>query len=1572
MLKSSPEKEEHSQLINDPDLYNPHERLGFVKWTRVFAVPIILASFVQTALSIFLSVLHPTALSISLAVGGGLFFAVSILALVWANKTKKALIDEDHALGQAAPSSGLTSVLFFLSFFLAASTLVFLAAIYSHQGWNADYFQAAVSDPAAWASVFGDFTAEDVSSFFYNAHMFIAGSTLACLFYFLLVSRSAFKFLDFGNRSMSLLVFISNTLQLAAGLSLIYYSKNLQQFNNHEHITANFPLWNLSALYVTGIAISAITLLTFIVNWRKWRIGFFFIAFLLLIIFVLLINFTGFAYRHARYTYNHYESEAYCPGRLGAADIQDLSNHGCPSKYVVVNNTVSLDCDNAWVGTLWEQDVGVAASKQKHQQGCLNEACCGVLADIYTADLYILAHLSLIATVLVGLVSIGTYYLWYINWLDYGITKSSKDLVWLLAKILLVGAFVGVYLAVPLSVPSEYGNSVVITPTSTDSITMISASDIGDNPCYQIGNVTLAFNTTACDNTACKGYTLLVYLLAKQAKWTTPETASGYEFIDPSAKSDAFPSADQNDGFLGLKGDPTSIQTALNSAITVCPITPGKDSTITVKVQQIKESSSSRRLLGVALNGTSTATVALGLQQNLTEVLRGTVGTEVRPGVWKGISSARVDLARVDGSYITYLYTDARGDFSVNMPKYAGNKPYLVKVVVTAAGYIPVTYSAQIGGFPRRASTELGFLELFRYNYSKVNTTTASKVVLAAASVTANTGLGNTSITVSFGNLTSTNGTNATVTVTAGNKTTTNTTTINATNKTNATNATNKTNVTNVTNKTNVTNATTANKTNVTNVTNKTNVTNVTNKTNVTNVTNKTNVTNVTNKTNVTNVTNKTNVTNATNVTNKTNVTNVTNKTNVTNVTNKTNVTNATTANKTNVTNVTNKTNVTNVTNKTNVTNATTANKTNVTNVTNKTNVTNVTNKTNVTNVSNKTNVTNVTNKTNVTNVTNKTNVTNVSNKTNVTNVTNKTNITNKTNVTNVTNKTNVTNVTNKTNVTNVTNKTNVTNVTNKTNVTNVTTTNKTTTTNVTEEPITPFTGPRLATIRIHVVSALDQSTLSNAHAYLYVGGDVTSVQNKSTYTETVQGNQIVFTGVRRGNYVLRVAHTHYIEHVRNLVVRGDSVNVTVALVPTAITNNTMEVILNIPDSQNFNLLANFQVDSNNACHVSASTSTCGGLSLFSETGQYESLKVNTYGQHYYLVYVRQFKQTSLQKTDKVSTNTSLPIFERLFLAANTTTTTTTTVTTTNVSNKTNVTNVTNKTNATNVTNKTNVTNVTNKTNVTNVTNKTNVTNATTANKTNVTNVTNKTNVTNATNRTNVTNVTNRTNVTNATNKTNVTNVTNKTNVTNITNRTNVTNATNKTNVTNITNRTNVTNVTNRTNVTNATNKTNVTNVTNRTNVTNATNRTNVTNATNKTNATNVTTTNKTNVTNVTTTTIYGQGNIGRVHKSANGTFPARPLTKSGAFLDIYLPGLDIVAARLNAPSQILKNIPEDETLTWLAFCMDGSVGPSSIRVINAYWDPKTDNSTVPNAQTICGPLYNQTALSTVEILADA
>jgi hypothetical protein len=91
------------------------------------------------------------------------------------------------------------------------------------------------------------------------------------------------------------------------------------------------------------------------------------------------------------------------------------------------------------------------------------------------------------------------------------------------------------------------------------------------------------------------------------------------------------------------------------------------------------------------------------------------------------------------------------------------------------------------------------------------------------------------------------------------------------------------------------------------------------------------------------------------------------------------------------------------------------------------------------------------------------------------------------------------------------------------------------------------------------------------------------------------------------------------------------------------------------------------------------------------------------------------------------------------------------------------------------------------------------------------------------------------------------------------------------------------------------------------------------------------------------------------VGNSSTGT--GTYLTQSGATIKVYLPGFNAAAFQFYAePYTWTDNqVTVDDNMVWLAFCMDGNVGPLSITPIADYWNGTLSTGTgfVPNSN-IC------------------
>ena len=1016
MLRAgSSDKEEQTKFISDIELNYPQERKWYLKWIKILAVPTTIALIVQVLASTLLWKHYPSALSISLCFEGLIFLLGTFLALIWTNNLEKTLIIDSHALGQSQMPTKLTKILFFLTAFFVVAALMFMVIVNVYRDWYEGYFQAAVSNPATWVKKYGNYTVDQVTNLYRNIIQILGGLHLAYLFFFHLVSRTAFKFLEFKNKSLSQLVFLATTFLLAAGLSMVYFAENLKFLNQANPHGTGFSNWTLDALSSTGIGVAVLAFLVFFFNWKKWRIGLLVSGLALLITFALLARYTAGAYRHAQSVHSYYESEANCAAKLGDTHMAELTKFGCPSKYVIVDGSVSTSCSNSWLGELWEKDIGIPAEQKAHQQGCLNEACCGVLANLYTVQLYIFSHVILLTTILAAMVTIGSYYLWYINWLDYGLVRSNRDLVWLGVKMGIVIAFVILLFGTRLEAPSRY-SQIAVNKDLNKTITPVNPEEIG-------------------------GQALYLFSLNSNAMRLRK---------DPVLQRDA----------EDLNGKMTSAR-------------------------------SNRRLISINDDDNKTITPVAGDSRhmlNTSEVLRGTVGTESAPGKLEGIDSAQIVIFGIDGAELASLKTGSNGDFSVALPKNSENKPEIIKATVTAKGYLPATYSSQIGGFPERNTTEMGCLELIKLPARVLPELVPKAPVLTNAS----DNMSNTSATSSNDNVKN-----------------------------------------------------------------------------------------------------------------------------------------------------------------------------------------------------------------------------------------------------------------------------------------------------------TAFS----ATVTVTVESAFDGSRLNNSYAYLYLEPKSLILQNEWVYPLDSPGDKLVFDHVQSGNLVLVVKSDGYISYTRNLVIRNEDTNITVALTPKNNGDHALQLLLNLPDKQDFTLHANFDVDDTNICFITTLFSNCGGISKFAEERQYESLHVSTFGKHYYLFYVRQLKQATLQP--------KWPDDEAFA------------------------------------------------------------------------------NITASSNSPTATDKMEKSIDNSSRNKVDVT--------------------------------------------------------------------------------ASVSEKPYANSANSIHTTITSPG-IGRTHQldSEFASSTPRPLSKSAVFLDIYLPGIDKLAARLYAPSQVPKNIPEDQTLTWLAFCMDGRVGPRSIKALNRYWDPYSSTGVLPNAVAICSPLYSQ------------
>lgn len=246
---------------------------------------------------------------------------------------------------------------------------------------------------------------------------------------------------------MSYLVFLGGVFFLVFGLGITYYADFAFGYEEYPQIRAHFPVWNVRALFVLGIAVTVLSFVAFLIDHQSWRVGFFVLSFLLLVVLVLLVNFTGYAYRNSRQTYEYYKGVTdaqVAHDRLYYVHVDAIQGYGCPVKYLPATT-----CGVADQVSQWETAATAPATLY-----CVNTACAGLNGQLYSDTLLNLSNFGLLATIAGCIVSIGCYYFWYVSWVDTARDKK-KDFIWLVIKALAIITFLVVFFAVDKTYVNE-------------------------------------------------------------------------------------------------------------------------------------------------------------------------------------------------------------------------------------------------------------------------------------------------------------------------------------------------------------------------------------------------------------------------------------------------------------------------------------------------------------------------------------------------------------------------------------------------------------------------------------------------------------------------------------------------------------------------------------------------------------------------------------------------------------------------------------------------------------------------------------------------------------------------------------------------------------------------------------------------------------------------------------------------------------------------------------------------------------------------------------------------------------
>lgn len=458
-----------------------------LKWLRRLSIAVIVLSVLQIILtSLHLAKSINTLLNLVGLLGGIAFLTFGILYYRWAKKAKKSgKAGKQKELLQPVESDERATRRFFLAGALLAIVAIALGVnFYVQRGYNLDANAAQYTSNEAWTwgNAYNTLRIEQVYRY---AYPILAGFQVLFALYFIFAARTTFRCLKFGNQAITTLVFIGALMTCIYGLNLLFVTSHAEGYNTYPQLHSHFQPWVLRSLIAISIAVVALSFITFLVNHRGWRVGFVLVGLLYIVSTLFLVSLVGPSFHHTRKIYQYYNGEAKDSSRaiafdrLHKVDERTVEAWGCPAKYLDASNCALGDRITRWetypknssselrdpnatktvepqpVTTLTftlEEDARALATTDPLY--CLNTACEGVNAQLYSDAFLNVSNFGLLTLLFSVLIVVGTGYFWYVNWIDRA-RKTSNDFWWALAMAIFTVATVAVLIFVDVPYIAE-------------------------------------------------------------------------------------------------------------------------------------------------------------------------------------------------------------------------------------------------------------------------------------------------------------------------------------------------------------------------------------------------------------------------------------------------------------------------------------------------------------------------------------------------------------------------------------------------------------------------------------------------------------------------------------------------------------------------------------------------------------------------------------------------------------------------------------------------------------------------------------------------------------------------------------------------------------------------------------------------------------------------------------------------------------------------------------------------------------------------------------------------------------
>jgi hypothetical protein len=414
-MENNPADNDQIPLRPESQVESSKEVFNFLLWLRRFTI----VSIPITIYQIVASAIHLSDCNSSLnkieVVESSLSF---VLILILLKRVISAFDSNNHLENLLEAGTKEQNLYFISTVFLAIAKIVIVLNVYIQSPYVSEYLTAIASNTELWKNAFGNKTLIDVSTTLLNLRIAYIFFDVFLTVYFLLVARGLFYHISNKKQAISSLINSANLVAITFALIAICRLQIDEKYQAYPYLKQLVSAITLNRLFAGLISLVVLCFVSWIVNYKRWKAGYFIFSVVFLVLGIYLATTAGFTYRGTRAVRSYYLTNWH--DRLEMVHENELLAIGCPSKYSSDSCSISEQVNK------WETTKTVA---------CLNSACAGLLSQLYSNEFLSLSNEAILALAFLTIVAGGFYYFWYIVPREPYI-PSQTDFIWLILLVL--------------------------------------------------------------------------------------------------------------------------------------------------------------------------------------------------------------------------------------------------------------------------------------------------------------------------------------------------------------------------------------------------------------------------------------------------------------------------------------------------------------------------------------------------------------------------------------------------------------------------------------------------------------------------------------------------------------------------------------------------------------------------------------------------------------------------------------------------------------------------------------------------------------------------------------------------------------------------------------------------------------------------------------------------------------------------------------------------------------------------------------------------------------------------------